>query len=115
MKIETTDSPTYARPHAHGRKPRPCRVGTSSSEFGVISEPVISSKQQISHKPSSSKQTNASTNLNNVDRDALSRTAETADVLLQISVHILKHQVKHRLAFFVLALLDIHQSVGLTP
>ena len=72
---------------------------------------MISSKQQISHRPSSSKQTNASTNLNNVDRDALSRTAETADVLLQISVHILKHQVKHRLAFLVLALLDIHQPV----
>lgn len=47
--------------------------------------------------------------LDSVNRNVLSSLAEASDVLLQISVHVLKNKVEHRPAFLVLALFDIHQ------
>lgn len=47
--------------------------------------------------------------LDNINRNVLSSLAEASDVLLKISVHVLKNKVEHRPALLVLALFDIHQ------
>ena len=48
-------------------------------------------------------------NLNSISRNVLSRLTETPNEFLEISVHILKHQVQHCLPFFILTLFHIHQ------
>lgn len=49
--------------------------------------------------------------LNGFWGNILPSLAEASDILLKISVHILKHQVQNRFPFLIQALFNIHQSV----
>ena len=47
--------------------------------------------------------------LDDLERNVVSGLTETSDVLLDVSVHVLEHQVEHSFAIFAQSLLNIHQ------
>ena len=47
--------------------------------------------------------------LDDLGRNVVSGLTETSDVLLDVSVHVLEHQVQHSFAVFAQSLLNVHQ------
>jgi hypothetical protein len=51
--------------------------------------------------------------LDSFDRNVLSSLAKASDKFLEIGVHVLKNQIQDCLAFFILPLFHVQQSIDL--